>query len=304
MHLLLNSGKLQTDDLLLTLVIKHERGTSCSMPSALWSLVHLTVAARPTRTQAHNNLPLGHTTDPIHTTEPWLRRNDQQAYAPTTALPRAYETAYLPFVRADNHSRAVLLLADTADASDARATPLVNALADRVALACECVVLCPRPPASRWGHAALVEAFSAASTYLHRVHGVEALGIVALGRPADVALELLAADAIEAHAFVALQPTVSASVERALRDVACPTLCVPSGSADAAQRLQAGLSLNPRLGSEYYVHHLDSCSPDVFVRPASARDHEGAEDAASVATAWIDRFVPETDQRTAIEGRI
>ncbi len=273
------------------------------MPWACSSLLHLVLAGPPTRAQPPN-LPLVHTPDPIHDRDAWLRRNEQQAYTPTSALPRAYETAYLPFVRAANHSRAVLLVAETEGASDARATPLVKALADRVALTCECVVLCPRPPAGRWGHAALVEAFSAASTYLHRVHGVEALGIVALGRPADVALELLAADAIEAHAFVALQPSVSASVERALRELACPTLCVPSGSADAAQRLQTGLSLNPRLGSEYYVHHLDSCSPDVFVRPASARDHAGAEDAASIATAWIDRFVPETDQRTAIEGRI
>ena len=106
------------------------------------------------------------------------------------------------------------------------------------------------------------------------------------------------------NAMVSIQPDVTASVERALRSIDTPTLCVVGGSAQSAERLLSSLSLNSRLGSDYFVLSHKGCSEKFVLGPTSQHEREAVAHSEDYTTAWFDRYVPETDQRTRLAGRI
>jgi len=103
----------------------------------------------------------------------------------------------------------------------------LHALADRIALSCECVVIAPHfdgEPAGSTHELLLAEAHGAA-VYTSRQFHAQALAVVALGTSAASMLDLLASRAFEAHALISLCPPAGAGYATAILCNAVPCLC-------------------------------------------------------------------------------
>ena len=62
---------------------------------------------------------------------------------------------------------------------------------------------------------------------------------------------------------------------------------------EQASEMAEALALNPRLRGEYFVRHFAGCRQDFLLAPGSEREAEAADQAVSLALAFLDRHVPE-----------
>jgi hypothetical protein len=146
--------------------------------------------------------------------------------------------------------------------------------------------------AQRWQHGPLLAEVDAATRYVYRQHGAQALGVLAFGEAASVAAELAAQRALEAHALVAMEPTRTNPA--ALRELDAPILCLMGDDgAPTAQGMRDSLALNGKLRGLYYVSAFKGCAPGFLSQPANDQEVNAADQAASFAIAWFDRHVPE-----------
>ena len=252
---------------------------------------------QPTRHPTHN-IRLSAATpppldddDPIYRDELWLD-SAQVRYSPSGV---GHCSSYT--VRGFNHSRAILLL-DPAPASESD----LCALADKLALACECVALVPllRGGRNQWPRERLAAEAWAAAKYLNGERNAESLAIVALGGAgASTVLGLLAEGALDAHAAVALCPDGSAGAPaeaaRYGRELPVPLLAVCGGGGGGAYAaaLRDGLSVNARLASDYYVAEFGESSERFLMAPQTRDEARAGEEAIALVQSWVDRYVPE-----------
>jgi hypothetical protein len=146
--------------------------------------------------------------------------------------------------------------------------------------------------AQLWQHGPLLAEVDAATRYVYRKHGAQALGVLAFGEAASVAAELAAQGALEAHALVAMEPTRTNPA--ALRELDAPLLCLlADDGAPAAQLMRDSLALNAKLRGLYYVSAFERCAPGFLSKPSTDQEVNAADQAASFALAWFDRHVPE-----------
>ena len=250
--------------------------------------------------------------DPVFQDELFLKSGEARYGAATQGAGVGYCSSYKPFEIAGNHSRAVLLL-DLEPPSEVD----LCALADRIALSCECVALAPflRGGTSRWPRERLAAEAWAAAEYLNGERGAEALTVVALGGAGVTeVLGLLAEGVIGAHAAVALCPAGDAArvadAARAARELSVPLLAVcgtaegedaaesatqrrrTSGRAYAAA-LREALSLNQRLAADYFVAALGEGGADFLMAPRDAAEAKAGERAIALVQGWVDRYCPE-----------
>lgn len=226
--------------------------------------------------------------DVVFRDELWLDTAQVRYGAATQGAGIGYCASFSIMERAGNHSRAVLLL----DPSP-RSEEDLCALADRIALSCECVALAPllRGGAARWPRERLAAEAWAAAQYLNSGRGAEALAVVALGAVgATRVLGLLAEGALGAHAAVALCPAGSAAdaadAARAARELTVPLLAV-CGTADGegqsyAAAMRDALALNARLASDYYVAAVGEARHDFLMAPADAAEAKAGERAIAL----------------------
>ena len=234
-------------------------------------------------------------TDPIYREELWLD-SEQVRYAGGGSDDSGigFCASYSPSTRAGNHTRAVLIL----DRAPADAESLF-ALAGRVAISCECVVLVPilRGGSNNWPLDRLAtEAWSAVS-YLNAAFGAESLAIIANGETALNTLTLFDEGTLDAHALIALCPKGEASMAgRLVRVTQVPLLAICADNAvssDLATQLSKSLSLNSRLRGDYYVAKFMECTADFMLVPQDKIDAREAERAIALIHSWIDRYCPE-----------
>ena len=241
--------------------------------------------------------------DPIYKDELWLRSGEVRYGSGSQGAGVGYCSSFAPWDAAGNHSRAILLL-DPAPASE---TDLC-ALADKMALACECVALAPlfRGGAASWPRERLGAEAWAASEYLNAARQAESLAVVALGGVgSSTVLGLLAEGALGAHAAVALCPAGDArgvaDTARAARELQVPLLAVcgtgegggDGGGRAYASALRESLALNAWLASDFYVAEFDDLGGDFLMSPRDAEDAKGGERALALVQSWVDRFCPE-----------
>lgn len=231
--------------------------------------------------------------DPIYSADAYLDSRDV-----TFAGRDAYCACYRAPSRESKHSRAVVLIVD----GDERDAPTARSLAERIALSCECVALLPRGDGggARWEQGRMAQEVLEASTWLNKEHGVEALGLITHGRAAAALLGLLACGAVEAHAAIAICPSADGDpgeLSRAAREISVPLLSIcgvspPGDGARAIDELRTGLAVNSRLRSDFYVAPFE-CPAGFMLRPRGEEEGGDADRAASLAVAWLDRYVPE-----------
>lgn len=237
--------------------------------------------------------------DPIYDADVWLQREQVRYADGTPAAGCGYCVSYLPFTVEGNHTRAALFLAAADENSSIECqqrSAILRSLADRIALSCECVVLMPSLTggALRWKHAPLMAEVDAATRFLCRQYGAQALGIFSFGEPASVTAELVAQGALEAHALVLMAP--SRPTLSALRELDAPLLCLMGDDEDTAANMRHALALNANLRGSYYVSAFPDCGPGFMERPSDEDEASAAEQAASFALAWFDRHVPESQR--------
>ena len=193
-----------------------------------------------------------------------------------------YLTAYNPSMVDRSHTRAVLLLAPP------RAG--VKEFANRVALSCECLVLCPGGLAPGMPPSRMAAEAWAAATYLNRQHGAQSLVVLAEGALVPPVVELVAAGDIPAHALAVL---AGDGREAALREIGVPFLAVlaaEGSSAAQARRMRYNLALNSRLGRDYCVRDFSECGRDFVFAPQGETEVAAAEDALALVEAWVGRY--------------
>ena len=219
--------------------------------------------------------------DPVYRDELWLYQEDVR-YGGSSGGGVGYLTAYNPSMVDRSHTRAVLLLAPP------RAG--VKEFANRVALSCECLVLCPAGLAPGMPPSRMAAEAWAAATYLNRQHGAQSLVVLAEGALVPPAVELVAAGDIPAHALAVL---AGDGREAALREISVPFLALfaaeGSGAAQAS-RMRDTLSLNSRLGRDYLVKDFSECGRDFIFAPRGETEAAAAEDALALVEAWVGRY--------------
>ena len=219
--------------------------------------------------------------DPVYRDELWLYQEDVR-YGGSSGGGVGYLTAYNPSMVDRSHTRAVLLLAPP------RAG--VKEFANRVALSCECLVLCPGGLALGMPPSRMAAEAWAAATYLNRQHGAQSLVVLAEGALVPPVVELVAAGDIPAHALAVL---AGDGREAALRDIGVPFLAVlaaeGSGAAQA-RRMRDTLALNSRLGRDYCVRDFSECGRDFVFAPRGETEVAAAEDALALVEAWVGRY--------------
>ena len=218
---------------------------------------------------------------PVYRDELWLYQEDVR-YGGSSGGGVGYLTAYNPSMVDRSHTRAVLLLAPP------RAG--VKEFANRVALSCECLVLCPGGLAPGMPPSRMAAEAWAAATYLNRQHGAQSLVVLAEGALVPPVVELVAAGDIPAHALAVL---AGDGREAALRDIGVPFLAVlaaeGSGAAQA-RRMRDTLALNSRLGRDYCVRDFSECGRDFVFAPRGETEVAAAEDALALVEAWVGRY--------------
>ena len=232
--------------------------------------------------------------DPIYKDELWLDGEMVRYGDGMHGAGVGYCASYRSAAASQNHSRALVLL--STGASDEEA---LLALAGKIATACECVALVPllRGGTSRWAHERLASEAWSAITYLNAARGAEALAIVAVGPTTPAVLTLLAQGAVGAHAAIALCPSGDAGESiHAARELDVPLLCVAAADAPAGARhaaaLREALSLNTRLGRDYYVAEVGGCSDSFVLDPRDEADARAAERAIALVQGWLDAHLP------------
>lgn len=219
--------------------------------------------------------------DPVYRDELWLYQDDVR-YGGSSGGGVGYLTAYNPSMVDRSHTRAVLLLAPP------RAG--VKEFANRVALSCECLVLCPGGLAPGMPPSRMAAEAWAAATYLNRQHGAQSLVVLAEGALVPPVVELVAAGDIPAHALAVL---AGDGREAALREIGVPFLAVlaaeGSGAAQA-RRMRDTLALNSRLGRDYCVRDFSECGRDFVFAPQGETEVAAAEDALALVEAWVGRY--------------
>ena len=219
--------------------------------------------------------------DPVYRDELWLYQEDVR-YGGSSGGGVGYLTAYNPSMVDRSHTRAVLLLAPP------RAG--VKEFANRVALSCECLVLCPGGLAPGMPPSRMAAEAWAAATYLNRQHGAQSLVVLAEGALVPPVVELVAAGDIPAHALAVL---AGDGREAALRDIGVPFLAVlaaeGSGAAQA-RRMRDTLALNSRLGRDYCVRDFSECGRDFVFAPRGETEVAAAGDALALVEAWVGRY--------------
>ena len=219
--------------------------------------------------------------DPVYRDELWLYQEDVR-YGGSSGGGVGYLTAYNPSMVDRSHTRAVLLLAPP------RAG--VKEFANRVALSCECLVLCPGGLAPGMPPSRMAAEAWAAATYLNRQHGAQSLVVLAEGALVPPVVELVAAGDIPAHALAVL---AGDGREAALREIGVPFLAVlaaeGSGAAQA-RRMRDTLALNSRLGRDYCVRDFSECGRDFVFAPQGETEVAAAEDALALVEAWVGRY--------------
>ena len=232
--------------------------------------------------------------DPIYNDKLWLDAEMVRYGDGLGGAGVGYCASYRPFSIAGNHSRAVLML-DTMPSNEES----LLALAGRIALSCECVVLVPflRGSALSWPLERLAEEVWAATRYLNGAHGIEALTVVSIGSTAVTSMAMMSEGLVGAHAAVALCPTGDLNnLRRVARDIPVPLLAVCGGGDDGSRSgdaLREALALNSQVGRDYYVADFSECSADFVLRPQDAPDAKAAERALALLQSWVDQFLPE-----------
>ena len=218
--------------------------------------------------------------DPVYRDELWLYQEDVRYGSSGGGV--GYLTAYNPSMVDRSHTRAVLLLAPP------RAG--VKEFANRVALSCECLVLCPAGLAPGMPPSRMAAEAWAAATYLNCQHGAQSLVVLAEGALVPPVVELVAAGDIPAHALAVL---AGDGREAALRDIGVPFLALfaaeGSGAAQAC-RMRDNLALNSRLGRDYCVRDFSECGRDFIFAPRGETEAAAAEDALALVEAWVGRY--------------
>lgn len=277
---------------ILSAALHAQPSRRCSLPTVQCSELPRRAAAAATNTEQASPAD-----DPIYKDELWLNGEMVRYGSSINGAGVGYCVSFEPMHAAVNHTRAVVMLSTAPVDEEA-----LHSLAGRVALSCECVTLVPvlRGGMSRWTHERLSEEAWSAATYLNAARGAEALAFCVIGPTTPLVLSLLAQGALNAHAVIALSPTGDERGSgQAARELDVPLLCVVSaGADDNSLRHVAGLrhelSLNTRLGSDYYVAEFSGCTADFVLTPQHAADVKAAERALALVHSWIDGHLPES----------
>ena len=221
--------------------------------------------------------------DPVYREELWLHQEDVRygdGGSPGGGV--GYLTAYNPSMVDGSHTRAVLLLAPP------RAG--VKEFANRVALSCECIVLCPAGLAPGMPPFRMAAEAWAAATFLNRQHGAQSIVVLAEGALVPPVVELVTAGDIPAHALAVL---AGDGREAALRDIDVPFLALfaaEGNGAERARRMRDTLALNSRLGRNYWVQDFSECGRDFVFAPRGETEEAAAADALALVEAWVGRY--------------